>query len=178
MKLIGTILIIIVLSGLAVGCIFEIKSMFALEVKPDITPLTQVIDAISEKEIEDAQKGYTEIEATITAYTSSVAETDSEPCISASGVNICGRYIAELVDDNGEPTMTIPIYKGFGIIACPKEYEFEKDIIEINSVWLKCLDRMSSKYPDRFDIYFGQGAEAKQRAREWGIQTKIIKIYE
>lgn len=114
----------------------------------------------------------------ITAYT--IRPEEGTNCESASGVDICGWRISELVNGNtGEPTMTIPIYKGFGIIACPPEYEFEENIIEVNDVWLKCLDRMNAYHREmkHWDIFFGEGEEAVERANEWGERFLEIKVY-
>lgn len=96
-------------------------------------------------------------EAVITAYTSSPEETDGNPCMSASGNDICNI--------------------GFNnIVACPSRYEFWTMIELPDGSQFVCLDRVSLKYPDRFDIYMGQGLEAKQEAFEWGIKKMSIKI--
>ena len=128
----------------------------------------------------DASSGFSTLTAMVTAYTSSVGETDDTPCISASGVNIC-----ELGDD--EPIFAIVNneLKLAEIIACPKIYDFETVVsfLEVNNQgqiyerYFRCLDRMSLKHPDRFDIYMGQGEEAYNRAMEWGVKTLEVKIY-
>lgn len=66
MNLIGTIIVIIFAVALLIGCISELKHRFTEDLvplteeepAPDITPLTQVIDAISEKQIEDVREEY------------------------------------------------------------------------------------------------------------------------
>lgn len=90
--------------------------------------------------------------ATVTAYNTVPAQTDSSPCISASGHNICGR------DD---------------VTACPRSIAFGT-IIEINRKRYYCYDRLSSKYDNRFDISFDKDV---QSAKEWGIKTLEVKIY-
>jgi len=63
---------------------------------------------------------FNEVLATITAYTSSVEETDNTPCLSASGVNLCKNTI---LDIHRLGIMQDRISFD-GIIACPKKYDF------------------------------------------------------
>lgn len=93
-----------------------------------------------------------EVLATITAYTSSVDETDDTPFITASG--------ARTRD---------------GIIACPPKYDFGT-VIEINGKKYECQDRMNSRYhnQERFDIW----VETKEEAFQWGVKKMQIVIWE
>ena len=88
--------------------------------------------------------------ATITAYTSSVDETDDTPFITASGART-----------------------GHGIIACPSKYDFGTQIV-IEGRQYTCEDRMNRRYRDqeRFDIW----VETKDDAFTWGIRELEIKV--
>ena len=154
-----------------------------------------VEDTVQDDDPEDSvlavDETFDEVLATITAYTSSVEETDNTPCMSASGLDLC-LTAGIWVNDDQE------FFDDTQFIACPKRYPF-KTIVEIPfrkigercNLMMEdcvdimsdrryiCLDRMNSRYDgeERFDIYFGQGEEAYQKAINWGVQKKLIKIY-
>ncbi len=88
--------------------------------------------------------------AHVTAYTSSIDETDEEPGITASG--------------------TTPER---GTLACPSRYAFGTRII-INGKTYVCEDRMNARYrnTNRFDMWVSSKAEAYQ----WGKKTLKIEI--
>lgn len=88
--------------------------------------------------------------ATITAYTSSVDETDDTPFITASGART-----------------------GEGTLACPPKYKFGTKVL-INGKEYTCQDRMNRRYHDqeRFDMW----VETKAEAFNWGIKKLEIKI--
>jgi len=71
-----------------------------------------------------------EVEAHVTGYNTVVAQTDSTPCIAASGDNICGR------DD---------------VVACPTNVPLYTKV-EIEGKQYTCLDRTAGKYDGRYDI--------------------------
>ena len=71
-----------------------------------------------------------EIKAYITGYNTVPEQTDSTPCISADGSNICGR------DDT---------------VACPRSLELGTKI-GIRGKIYTCADRLAKKYDDRFDV--------------------------
>lgn len=89
-----------------------------------------------------------EVVAEITAYTASVDETDDTPNITASGKVV-----------------------GPGMVACPYKYKFGTRVMILGKIYT-CEDRMSRKYPDRFDIFVG----SKQEAYNFGIKTLTVKI--
>lgn len=70
------------------------------------------------------------IQAKVTGYNTVEAQTDSTPCISASGNNICGRE---------------------DVAACPRDIDLGTEI-EIDGKKYICLDRLAKKYDARFDI--------------------------
>ena len=88
--------------------------------------------------------------AIVTAYTSSVDETDDTPFITASG----------------ERTKR-------GVLACPKKYEFGTKVL-IAGRQYTCADRMNQRYRDKecFDIW----VETKSEAFDWGRRTLEVKI--
>ena len=164
-----------------------------------------VEDTVQDDDPEDSvlavDETFNEVLATITAYTSSVEETDNTPCLSASGVDLC-HNIADSMEKYG-----YDVFSADGVIACPRKYPFGT-IVEIPITVIKCfpkldrhsdslyqdsidncrdvieykeyicLDRMNSRYDgeERFDIYFG-GPENRQKAMEWGVQKLKVKVY-
>lgn len=90
------------------------------------------------------------IPAVITAYTSSIDETDDTPFITASG-STTRR----------------------GVLACPSKYEFGTKII-IEGRQYVCEDRMNRRYRNKecFDIW----VETKHEAFQWGRKELEIKI--
>jgi len=78
---------------------------------------------------------------TITAYNTLSYQTDNEPCISASGMNICET-------------------EGL-ICACPREFEFGTNFLIDGKVY-NCQDRLHSKYDNRIDLLMDTIEEAKE----------------
>ena len=88
--------------------------------------------------------------AEVSAYTSSVDETDSTPNINAMGTK-----------------------PGLGSIACPTRYAFGTKII-IGTDEFSCDDRMNPRHAggDYFDIWIATKAEAMQ----WGRRTVKVTV--
>lgn len=63
-----------------------------------------------------------------------------------------------------------------GAIACPRNIKLGTKVSVDNKDYI-CEDRVSLKYPDRFDIFMGYGEEAYNKAINYGNQTKEIKIF-
>lgn len=89
--------------------------------------------------------------ATITAYNTVPEQTWGDPCISASGDNICGKK---------------------NVVACPRSIPLGTWVI-IDNRYYQCLDRLALKYDDRFDISFDKDIEG---AIEFGRQYKEVII--
>ena len=89
--------------------------------------------------------------ATITAYNTVPEQTWGDPCISASGDNICGKK---------------------NIVACPRSIPLGTWVI-IDGEYYQCLDRLALKYDNRFDISFDKDIEG---AKEFGKQNKEVII--
>jgi len=96
------------------------------------------------------EQSHTMVTATITAYTSSVDETDDTPFETAS------------------MTQTRR-----GVIACPSKYEFGTQVV-IEGRQYTCEDRMNRRYRDqeRFDIW----VETKDEAFTWGVRELPVRI--
>ena len=88
--------------------------------------------------------------AIVTAYTSSVDETDDTPFITASG----------------QTTRR-------GIVACPAKYPFGT-VIEFEGERYECQDRMNLRY--REDSHFDVWVETKSEAWEWGKKQGEIVV--
>ena len=89
--------------------------------------------------------------ATITAYNTVPEQTWGDPCISASGDNICGKK---------------------NVVACPRSIPLGTWVI-IDDTYYQCLDRLAIKYDNRFDISFDKDI---QGAKEFGKQIKEVII--
>ena len=102
------------------------------------------------EELDEPAPEYEVIIAEVSAYTSSVDETDDTPFITASG---------QRTRD--------------GIIACPSRFDFGQ-IIEIKGKDYECQDRMNKRYRDKnnFDIW----VVTKSEAFAWGRRTLEVKI--
>lgn len=102
--------------------------------------------------IEEATSTPDVVPGEVSAYTSSVGETDSTPFITASG----------------HPT-------GPGVVACPNDLPFGTQV-EIKGEVYTCLDRMNPRYEDNgiyeFDIWMPE----KRIALAWGRQHIPVRI--
>jgi 3D (Asp-Asp-Asp) domain-containing protein len=108
---------------------------------------------LSTSTLEGAENGlYEKILAKTTGYNTLRAQTDSTPCISASGDNICGRT---------------------DVVACPRSIPLGT-WVGINGKKYECLDRTHARFNDRFDISFDKD---HQGALNWGIRTVEVIIY-
>lgn len=90
----------------------------------------------------------------VTAYNSLPEQTDDTPCLAADGSDICLRFLL------GECLIA-------GNFA---KFESKHYIDGIGECTL--VDRMSSKYPDRVDLYMGYDLEA---AKNFGRKKLLIK---
>ena len=91
-----------------------------------------------------------------TAYTSRPEETSGDPCISASGDNICDLYKRgmNVVASNAFPLGTELYIDGYGQATV--------------------LDRMASHKQNMVDVYFGYDLQA---AKQWGVRNvEVIKL--
>jgi len=68
--------------------------------------------------------------AYVTGYNTVAAQTDDQPCIAATGDNICGRR---------------------NVVACPRSLALGT-VVEIHGKAYLCEDRTARKFDGRFDI--------------------------
>jgi hypothetical protein len=87
----------------------------------------------------------------VTGYNTIPAQTDSTPCIGASGANICGRRDA---------------------VACPRRISLGT-VVEIRGTTYVCEDRLAKKYDDRFDISCDKDKSCPYEVAGW----TTVKIY-
>jgi hypothetical protein len=113
--------------------------------------LYQTNDFSYVREVEAEEIDYVELDAYITGYNSVPEQTDSTPCIGASGKNLCGRTDA---------------------LACPRSYALGT-IVEIDSKFYVCEDRLSKKYDNRWDVNCDKDMACPNRI----TGTTTIKIY-
>ncbi len=94
----------------------------------------------------------------INAMTTAYSEFDSchtgESCLMASGIK---AYV--------------------GAVACPREIRLGTRVIIDNTPYI-CEDRTSIKYNGRYDIFMGYGEDAYNKAIQYGIRKKEVKIKE
>ena len=94
----------------------------------------------------------------ISAYTSDVAQTDGDPCTTASGLNICERDAEDIVATNYR-------YLAFGTPVRIPEL-FGDRIFYIH-------DRMNKRYTATVDVWMKNITDA----RKFGRQTAMVEIF-
>lgn len=93
-----------------------------------------------------------EVRAHVTGYNTIPGQTDSTPCIAASGANICGRH---------------------DVVACPRRISLGT-IVEIRGTTYVCEDRLAKKYDTRFDISCDKDKTCPYEVAGW----VTIKVYD
>jgi len=94
---------------------------------------------------------YHQVRAYVTGYNTVPAQTDSTPCIAASGADICGRRDA---------------------VACPTRIGLGT-VVEIRGTTYVCEDRLARKYNTRFDISCDKDVECPPEVTGWAT----INVY-
>ena len=90
--------------------------------------------------------------AFVTGYNTVVGQTDSTPCVAASGAEICGRR---------------------DTVACPRRIGFGT-IVEIRGTTYRCEDRLAKKFDSRFDISCDKDTNCPPQVTGW----TDIKVYD
>jgi hypothetical protein len=98
-----------------------------------------------------SQYKFFDIRAYVTGYNTTPGQTDSTPCIAASGANICGRVDA---------------------VACPRGIELGT-ILQIHDSLYICEDRLAKKYDSRFDISCDKDTNCPPQVTGW----TVIRIF-
>lgn len=94
---------------------------------------------------------------TITAYNSEIGQCNNDPCVTASGFNLCEHGIEDSVAAN---------FLKFGTkVRIPELFGDRVFIVR---------DRMNERYPDRLDVWMLNKNEAKQ----FGVKIAKIEILE
>ncbi|OGY89758.1 MAG: hypothetical protein A2927_03350 [Candidatus Komeilibacteria bacterium RIFCSPLOWO2_01_FULL_45_10] len=102
-----------------------------------------------------------ELKIWVTAYNSHPSQTDSTPCLTASGLNVCQRATLGAADVMATNFRYLP----FGTqVELPELYPGKIFIVE---------DRMNSRYWRVADIWMSDFEEAKNFGRKW----TTVKIY-
>jgi 3D (Asp-Asp-Asp) domain-containing protein len=94
----------------------------------------------------------------VSAYTSDVAQTDGDPCTTASGLNVCERNAEDIIATNYR-------YLPFGTPVRIPEL-FGDRVFYIH-------DRMNKRYTATVDVWMKDIADA----RKFGRQTAIVEIF-
>ena len=92
-----------------------------------------------------------DVRAYVTGYNTTPGQTDSTPCVAASGANVCGRRDA---------------------VACPRRIGLGTTV-EINGSTYTCEDRLAKKFDDRFDISCDKDTTCPPKVTGWAT----IKVY-
>lgn len=120
---------------------------------PNIEEVLPVINNILPNS-ENLEVSY-ETYRTISAYNSEIGQTDSEPCITASGFDLCA---------NGREDSVAANWLSFGTrIRIPELFGERVFIVR---------DRMNEKYSNRLDIWMLEKADAKK----FGVRVALIEI--
>lgn len=93
----------------------------------------------------------------ITAYNSEAAQTDSSPCITANGFNVC---------QHGEEDTIAANFLKFGTkVQIPELFGDRLFVVR---------DRMNKRYPDRVDVWMKE----KYDAIQFGVKVAKIQVVE
>src|SRR6266853_926787 len=92
-----------------------------------------------------------DVRAFVTGYNTVAGQTDSTPCVAASGANICGRRDA---------------------VACPRRISLGT-VIEIRGSTYVCEDRLAKKFDNRFDVSCDKDTTCTKQVTGWAD----IKIF-
>ena len=91
------------------------------------------------------------MEAYVTGYNTVPEQTDSDPCIAASGANICGRR---------------------DTVACPRLFDLGT-VVEIGGRKYICEDRTAKRFRGSFDINCDKDKNCPYAVAGW----KTVRIY-
>jgi len=94
---------------------------------------------------------------TITAYTSEKAQTDSTPCITANGYDLCEANEENVIAANFLPMGTK--------VRIPEHFGDRVFTVQ---------DRMNARYKYRADVWMKELADA----RKWGAKYTVIEVIE
>ena len=115
---------------------------------------------VEEKPEQDSSSDLETKTFTVTGYNTVIEQCDGDPCITASGENICGK------------THTVACSKSFPFGT---KFEINGEIYRCNDRFNKRYDDPSSKYfnPYKLDINFDKNIAG---AESWGKRKLLVKI--
>ena len=93
-----------------------------------------------------------DVRAYVTGYNTVAGQTDSTPCVAASGADICGRRDA---------------------VACPRHIGLGT-VVDIRGTTYVCEDRLAKKFDRRFDISCDKDTDCPPQVTGWAD----IKVYD
>ena len=112
--------------------------------------------------VEKEETGLPATYRTVTAYTSKEEQTDSTPCISANGSDICEMWKI------GIQTCAANFVPFGTVLILDNQEEPDGD----DAIVCVVADRLASKYPNRVDLYMGYDTA---RAIEFGKRTMWVR---
>lgn len=136
---------------LAIFCIPQISSLAFFQLEPD-----SLIDQIQQFVKDNNPPKVQTLKLIVTAYSSTPEETDSTPCIAASGYDLCRHDLENVVACNFLPIGTK--------IKIP-----ELDPYQVYTV----VDRMHERFNSRLDLW----KKSHQEAKVFGIKYLTVEIY-
>lgn len=112
---------------------------------------------VKEVKVEPSVKVVRTSTHTMTAYNSDPAQTDSTPCITANGFDVCKHNVEDTIAAN---------FLKFGTkVRIPELYGDRVFVVR---------DRMNKRYSDRVDIWMKE----KVDARKFGVKVAKIEVIE
>lgn len=137
-------------------CFPRVTSLAAMDTELLTTPNQEVVIEV-QSAIEELGEPTRVITVPVTAYNSLAAQTDSTPCITANGFNLCKNNTQNVIAAN---------FLKFGTkVRFP---DYDPDTI------YTVQDRMNARYAYRADIWMKTHKEATQ----FGIQKLRMEIYQ
>ncbi len=149
-----TALLVLILA-LVWQCFPRVTSLAAIDTQLLTTPPQEVV-ALVENAMESLGEPKRVLTVPVTAYNSLPGQTDSTPCITANGFNLCKNDTQNVIAAN---------FLKFGTkVRFP---DFDPDTI------YTVQDRMNARYTYRADIWMKSYADARQ----FGIKNLKMEIY-
>lgn len=137
---------------LVVAVCFAIADLGAWLVMPLPTPVAPIpLPYIVDRESSPGDP-YHLLYAYVTGYNTVVGQTDDQPCIAATGDNICGRH---------------------NVVACPRSLPLGT-VVEISGKPYLCEDRTARKFDGRFDISCDKDRNCPMKIAGW----TTVKVFE
>lgn len=104
----------------------------------------------------DARQPSRVLYVTVTAYSSTPDQTDSTPCITANGYNVC---------EGGQENVVAANFLPFGTVVKMPEY-FGDQTFTVQ-------DRMNKRYTERVDVWM----KSREAAKQFGVRTLKVEVY-